>query len=410
MRLHKYLPHIRIAISIFACVGVLVLPPIVAASFVALAFAMWVKTNGLAQTTTDSAVTKISDGLRQQHRDELHGLVDDVNAAFSEGVTSLRDELGQVRVLLADAVSNLNTSFNGLNDHSQTQAAVVHGAINSLNMDSGAMPGSDSEEGGADQINIREFVSETSDVLRHFVDIMTTSSKQNMDIVVRIDDMSNHMGQIFELLEGIKEIADQTNLLALNATIEAARAGEAGRGFAVVADEVRNLSHNSNTFNEKIRTMVEVAQRDIADTREIVGDSASKDMSFMITGKSRIDSMMNGLEAINDAIEESLAEASTITTSIADETAKAVRALQFEDIARQILEHADAKIERLNEYVSHVTSGLERLDVDCDDETYHRDLSTLRSETRELANVIAEAPPDKPAYQDSVAEGGVDLF
>lgn len=82
-----------------------------------------------------------------------------------------------------------------------------------------------------------------------------------------VEGLANSSEQIGSVLEVIRSIAEQTNLLALNAAIEAARAGEAGRGFAVVADEVRNLAKRTQDSVEEIRQVIEGLQKG---TREVV--------------------------------------------------------------------------------------------------------------------------------------------
>lgn len=105
--------------------------------------------------------------------------------------------------------------------------------------------------------NGRNVVGETAESM----DQIKSGVEETLGVMGRLEKSSTQIGEIVGLIE---DVADQTNLLALNAAIEAARAGEAGRGFAVVADEVKNLSGKTSASTQQIATIIKAIQNDIS--------------------------------------------------------------------------------------------------------------------------------------------------
>ncbi|MGE8408039.1 MAG: methyl-accepting chemotaxis protein [Pseudomonas sp.] len=146
---------------------------------------------------------------------------------------------------------------------------------------------------GADQAS-REGL-ELVAVTRQSIDRLAADMDLAMD---RVRALAGRSEQIGTVLDVIRAIAEQTNLLALNAAIEAARAGEAGRGFAVVADEVRNLAQRTQVSVEEIRHVIEALQNGTQEVVEAMHDGQRQAQD----STSRMEQAVPALQRVGEAV------------------------------------------------------------------------------------------------------------
>ena len=300
-------------------------------------------------------------------------------------ISGLNDEIDQSRELVSNAAVNLNSSFNQLSELSESQQSLIRDVLQN-----------NSNEDDEDAVSIKVICDEVSEIIEFFVQLFVDVSKQGVLIVHRIDDMIDHMGEIFSSLDSVREISERTKLLALNAAIEAARAGEAGRGFAVVADEVRNLSANSTEFSNKIEKQMQKTRSTISEAREIIFNLAARDMNTNVEAKQKANRLMQKISSMEEGYSHALLDASKLTDEMNQSVATAVRCLQFEDMVTQLLDYVKTKQNKLSVLVEKASC------FQSQDEDEQEEMRILVEEY--------QASASKAVSQRGLEEGEVDLF
>ncbi|WP_018876648.1 methyl-accepting chemotaxis protein [Thioalkalivibrio sp. ALE31] len=316
-------------------------------------------------------------------------LSDELDQAMRFELEQLEGEIGRQRGLIADAVQELGSSFNEMHEIAGRQTELMTSDV--------AREGDDDQDMTHAEV-ITELTRKSDETLQMLIDTLVQISRQSVESAHHIEDMSQHMDGVFKLLDSAGAIAGQTNLLALNASIEAARAGEAGRGFSVVADEVRTLSQRSATFHDDIRKQIDQARESISKVHGTVHDMASRDMSDSMSEKERMARLLAYAQRATDELDARIREEADLSARMNDAVATAVRSLQFEDIARQSLGTAEEAVAHLQELraILHETRATE-------------DAHAMAARVREWRNRRQENY-HRTVDQQNMGTGDVELF
>ncbi len=318
----------------------------------------------------------------------------EMECLFEEFVPALSEcerNLADIKSTQDDAVHTLGESFTELQELVRMQSETIQRLIRI----------DDNEEQSDEELlyseQMRQFANNTAITLDKFIQSTVDMSASSMALLDQVTEIYESVPEVLKAVKDIDSIADQTNLLALNAAIEAARAGEHGRGFAVVADEVRSLSNRSSEFSEQIQAKLTAMSKQIEGLTGEVGALASYDVSYVIEAKKDINLALNSIIEKAESDSEVTSGLEKMSIDLEASLSKAIRGLQFGDINGQNLSYTKDSITFIgNSLASTNISNIEEVT-----QQVHAHINKINERKNNQHN---------PVSANSMDAGDVDLF
>ena len=308
-------------------------------------------------------ITREQELQRQAREAAMSGRLDTVQRLSSavdrlnQVAGALTNEIGQVKDQVVQASENLTETATAMEEMNCTVLEVARNA----------------EEAARASMTVQEEAASGTHAMEKTVHDMQEVQTRSLSLKEDMSALDSHARDIGEVLTIIRDIADQTNLLALNAAIEAARAGEAGRGFAVVADEVRKLAEKNMNATREVDDVISAIQAGTDKSAQTVQNTV--EAIDTVAGQARQSG--EALAHITNLAENSSSQVQAIAAAATEQSAASeeinrnvgnVSALS--DSITRSMESATAEVEEMLKQAQTISDVLERIRAEVEEERH----------------------------------------